>query len=147
MFFFFFIVHNDLLHQKQTIPSFTDINLSCLVNTALHPCLKKYLPWITQLLSILLLAFSSRVTNIIHMALWIPFMCLLYADLFTNSGRSFRFPGLILCFCCCYCYYFMSHSVHFAKNHTSYVLTVHVLSSFAFHRLLIGYLILSNRGK
>lgn len=72
---------------------------------------------------------------------------LLYADLFTNLGRSFRFPGLILCFCCCYCYYFMSHSVHFAKNHTSYVLTACVLSSFAFLRLLIGYLILSNRGK
>lgn len=101
---FCFLVHNDLLDQKQTIPSFTDTNLSCLVNTGLHPCLKKL--------------FTLNYTIVLHSSACFLLTChqhyshgtlnpfylfILYytTDLFTNSGRSFRFPGLILCFCCC----------------------------------------------
>lgn len=78
-----------------------------------------------------------------HLNLFYLFILYYTIDLFTNLGRSSRFPGLILYFyCCCYySYYFMSHSVHFDKNYSSYVLMAHIFSSFTFLRLLMGYLI------
>lgn len=120
LFFFFFIVQNDLLHQKQTIPSFTDTDLSCLVNTGLHPCLKKLftlnftivLPSFAYFLLMCYQPYSQGTLNPFYL-----FILYCTTELFTNLGRRFRFPGRILCFCFCYCnYYFISHSVHFAKN-------------------------------